>query len=197
MNTIPKQIDYTLPIQPIQYYCNFNIKHHGSNIDGGHNYILSGNLPDYMTIKGHILKRENGISSTGLSARNTSIILINNEPKYKLVPTINFTLVSIVLNDSKMISKAVDLKDYFTFTNFDNLTVCLELTSKFNELKMYCNGVECFKYNNNNYILPIENQQYHIPIENSDVVENSGIVEYFLFQYVTFELVDLLTDTDK
>ena len=180
-------MEYTIPVN---HDIKFTIKHTGSNHSGGNLYKLSGDFPPNVSLS--LCSSIGGCHYTSvkgnLCARNTYYIFINNEPKYKLVPTVEFKLEEHTRSQDEKYWTSKIITDGFTVDKFDNFTVCLTLTSKFDDLKMNCYGTgTVHKYNvngNQSYILPIEEQQYHIK-------GNDTNVEYFLFQTVTFKLEEI------
>ncbi len=115
-----------------------------------------------------------------LDIRSSYDIYMNDKLMCSLVPIVHFIMVEDNNNND---SKDVHVADFFTYEQFDRLTICLTTTSKFDDLVLILSrdDIECHKYDNK-YYLPIENQQYFVKN-----LKNVGD-DYFIFQCTTFEI---------
>ncbi len=150
------------------------------SVSGGTTYRMSGDFPKNFSIRRKNFKDLSERDEYTLDIRSSYEIYMNDKLMCRLVPVVHFTMYE---NNSKNESKEVRVADFFTYEQFDRLTICLTTTSNFDDLVLILatNDIECHKYDNK-YYLPIENQQYYVKN-----LKNIGD-DYFIFQRTTFEL---------
>jgi hypothetical protein len=144
---------------------------------GGTTYKMSGNFPPNFLVQ----EKNRGVRLSTcdneyiLNVRRSYDIYMNDKLACKLVPTTKFVMIENTTD-----SKEVCVADFFTYEQFDNLTICLTTTSNFDDLVLHLvrDDIECHKYDGK-YYLPIENQQYFV--KNPDH-------SYFLFLRTHFEM---------